>query len=77
MRPRTDVLESLPSIAPDCYQIVNIDTEIDAIDVVCIERKRDRTRDHTGTNARLASVRATSTRDKRLDRYGQILLIST
>jgi hypothetical protein len=32
MRPRTDVLESLPSIAPDCYHIVNIDTEIDAID---------------------------------------------
>jgi hypothetical protein len=57
MRPRTNVLASLASIAPDCYQIVNINTKIDAIDVVGIERKRDRTRDRTGTNAQLASVR--------------------
>jgi hypothetical protein len=41
LRPRTDVLEPLLSIARN--HIVGIDTEVDAIDVVCIERKRDRT----------------------------------
>ena len=57
MRPRTDVLEPLPSIARDCYYIVSIDPEVDAIDMVCIERKRDCTRDHTGADAQLAAVR--------------------
>jgi hypothetical protein len=51
------VLEPLPSIACDCHHIVGIDTGVDAIDVVSIERKRDRTRDHTGANAQLAAVR--------------------
>src|SRR5271165_3848599 len=57
MRPRIDVLEPLPSIARDCHHIVSIDTEVDAINVVCIERKRDRTRDRAGANAQLAAVR--------------------
>ena len=57
MRPRTDVLEPLPSIAPDCHHIISIDTEVDAINVVYIERKRDRTRDHDGANAQVAAVR--------------------
>ena len=35
----------------------NFITGVDTIDVVCIERKRDRTRDHTGANAQLAAVR--------------------
>jgi hypothetical protein len=38
VRPRTDVLEPLPSIAPDCHHIVGIDTEVNALAVVCIER---------------------------------------
>jgi hypothetical protein len=57
MRSRTDVLEPLRRLARDCHHIVSIDTEIDAINVVSIERKRDRTRDHTDANAQLAAVR--------------------
>jgi hypothetical protein len=50
------MLEPLPSIERDCHYIVSIDTEVDAINVVCIERKRDRTRDHAGADTQLAVV---------------------
>jgi hypothetical protein len=51
------VLEPLASIARNCRHIVGIDTEVDSIDMVCIEGKRDRTRDHSGANAQLTAVR--------------------
>ena len=44
-------------LAGDGYQGWPDHAPFDAIDVVCIERKCDRTRDDTGANARLASVR--------------------
>jgi hypothetical protein len=57
VRPRTNMLEPLASIARNCRHIVGIDTEVDSIDMVFIEGKRDRTRDHSGAKAQLAAVR--------------------
>ena len=57
LRPRSDVFESLPSITIDCYHIEGIDAEVEAIDMVFIERKGYRTRDHSAANVYLAAVR--------------------
>ena len=53
----SDVFESLPSITIACYHIEGIDAEVDAIDIVFIERKGYRTRDHSAANVYLAAVR--------------------